>query len=166
MLGIRKGAHIGTNLRNNGRCRSYINARDGAQQSQCLSCFVISSVIASSTYGGRCSRASKCQISCEESCAGAPRVNRSRSISISSIRFRVCVFRHLSNASREILPYSMRWRMIFRPEAPNASDRNAVKRKPELCRNLSMRFFWAVMREQCSCDTGSDAAALGTFCLG
>ena len=36
MLGIRKGTHIGTNLRNNGRCRSYINARDGTQQSQCL----------------------------------------------------------------------------------------------------------------------------------
>ena len=36
MLGIRKGTHIGTNLRDNGCCRSYINARYGAQEAQCL----------------------------------------------------------------------------------------------------------------------------------
>ena len=36
MLGIRKGTHIGTNLRDNGCCRSYINTRYGAQEAQCL----------------------------------------------------------------------------------------------------------------------------------
>ena len=36
MLGIRKCTHIGTDLRDNGRCRSYINARYGTQETQCL----------------------------------------------------------------------------------------------------------------------------------
>lgn len=36
VLGIRKGAHIVANLRDNGRCRSYINARYGAQEAQCI----------------------------------------------------------------------------------------------------------------------------------
>ena len=36
MLGIRKGTHIVTNLRDNGRCRSYINARYGTQKTQRL----------------------------------------------------------------------------------------------------------------------------------
>ena len=36
MLGIWKGTHIGTNLRDNSRCRSYINAWYGTQEAQCL----------------------------------------------------------------------------------------------------------------------------------
>ena len=36
MLGIWKGTHIGTDLRDNSRCRSYINAWYGTQEAQCL----------------------------------------------------------------------------------------------------------------------------------
>ena len=109
------------------------------------SCFTISSEIASSTVWRCRSRDSKCSNIIRRKDRWCSESEPFKATRISSMRFRVCVFRHLSRASREISPYSMRWRIIFRPEAPNASDRNAVKRKPELCRNLSMRFFWAVM---------------------
>ena len=49
MLGIRKGAHIGADLRNNGRCRSYINARYGTQNTQCL--FVLCDLVGQGETG-------------------------------------------------------------------------------------------------------------------
>ena len=79
MLGIRKGTHIGTNLRDNGRCRSYINARYGAQEAQCL--FVLCDLFRNSvlhSMAGAVQALPSAQISCEESRAGAPRANRSR----------------------------------------------------------------------------------------
>ena len=49
------------------------------------------------------------------------------------MRFRVRVFRHLSSAALSILPFWIKCRIILRPDAPKASERNAVKCGDPLC---------------------------------
>ena len=48
MSGIRKGTHIGTDLCDNGRRRSYINALYGAQEAQCI--FVLYELFCNSIF--------------------------------------------------------------------------------------------------------------------
>ena len=64
---------------------------------------------------------------------------------ISSIRFLVFVFKQESKAVRSIWPCSIRCRMMFLPEAPKISEMKEDRRKPELCKNFSILFFWDVI---------------------
>lgn len=108
-------------------------------------CFRISPVIASSTAFLWASSDSRCPKIIARKLRWWIDKFPFRAIRIWSIRFLVCVFRHLSSAAVSMLPFWIKFRMILRPDAPKASERNAVKRNPELCRNLSIRFFWAVI---------------------
>ena len=108
MLGIRKGTHIGTNLRDNGCCRSYINAWYGAQEAQCL--FVLCDLFRNSVLHSMAVlfKRFKCPNIMRRKPRWCSESEPFKAISISSLRFRVCVFRHRSRASREYFPYSMR----------------------------------------------------------